>query len=450
MSFSLRYLAHSEVGRIRKNNQDAGYASPTMLAVADGMGGAAAGDLASAVAVVIARDADEKLTGQAMLSHMEGVLDETNTRLSQLVSHDLTLDGMGTTFCGAMFDGTQLGLTHIGDSRCYLLRDGELSQLTHDHSWVQQLIDDGRLSPEQAATHPHRSLIIRVLNGQHGSRPDVELVDVQLGDRIMFCSDGLSGLVNDDELRQYLTGDDLSATIDQLTQAANTAGGHDNITIVLADVVEKDDALDGAEPQLVGSAVERKIPDLRKPAAPPPTTPDDGSLLEEGGEERARYAPEVPSRRWPGVIAGTLAILLVIGGASWAVIAYSTSRFYIAGADDQVAIYNGLPGSILGYELNSLTERTDIAISDLPRFYQRAVTNTIAAADLDSARASVAELRWKAERCVEVREERSNAAPSPPTPTTSPSGLSTGQPNYPTYLAPMTPTATEESDPEAC
>lgn len=445
MTYSLRVEAHSEVGRIRKNNQDAGYASPSMLVVADGMGGAAAGDLASAVAVVIARDADERLAGEAMLSHMDGVLDETNVRLSELVSEDLTLDGMGTTFCGAMFDGSQLGLAHIGDSRCYLLRDGELSQLTHDHSWVQQLIDEGRLTPKQAATHPHRSLIIRVVNGQNGTRPDLEMVDVQLGDRIMFCTDGLSGLIDDDQIQQLLTEDDLGLAINNLAGAANEAGGHDNITVVLADVVEQDDALDAAQPQIVGSAVEREIPERSGSAGPPiPEAPE--PLPELARQELARYAPEIPPRRWPGVIAGTLAVLLVIVGATWGVVAYSSSRFYIAEADGQVAIYNGLPGSILGFELNTLAERTDVTVTDLPRFYQRAVANTIAASDLDSAQESVEELRWRAKRCVEVRKARS----STPAPQPLPSGLSTAQPDYPTYLAPITPTAAEESDPEDC
>lgn len=450
MVYSLRFEAHSEVGRIRKNNQDAGYASPTMLLVADGMGGAAAGDLASAVAAVTARDEDEHLVGEEMLTHMADVVDGANTRLADLVSQDLTLDGMGTTFCGAMFDGEHLGLAHIGDSRCYLLRDGELRQLTHDHSWVQQLIDEGRLTPQQAATHPHRSLIIRVLNGQRGSEADLELVELHLGDRVMFCSDGLSGLIDDDEIRDLLREDDLNLAINDLAEAANRAGGHDNITVVLADVMEQDDALDAARPQLVGSATEREIPTVTGPAAPP-SAPLPKTPIEQSGEEAARYAPEPTSRRWPGVVAGALAILLVLGGASWGVIAYSTSRFYIAEADGQVAIYNGLPGSILGYELNVLTERTDISVTDLPRFYQRAVSNTIATSNLPSARESVDELRWRAERCVAVREERAaTTAPSTPAPTTSPSGLSTGAPNYPTYLAPITPTATEESDPEAC
>ncbi|MDO5734916.1 MAG: protein phosphatase 2C domain-containing protein [Propionibacteriaceae bacterium] len=454
MAYSLRFQAHSEVGRIRKNNQDSGYASPTMLMVADGMGGAAAGDLASAVAATMARDADEYLSGEEMLTHMEALLAEANNKLTELVSQDLTLDGMGTTFCGAMFDGNQLGLTHIGDSRCYLLRDGELRQLTHDHSWVQQLMDQGRLTPQQAATHPHRSLIIKVLNGQNNSSPDLSLVDVALGDRIMFCSDGLSGMIDDDRIREILGQQDLDVTVDDLTEAANEAGGHDNITVVVADVVEQDDARDAARPQLVGSAMEREIPDVGKPVPPPPApapTRAPAPAPKQSGAEASRYAPEPAPRRWPGMIAGALAVLLVIGGATWGVVAYTASRYYIAESDGVVAIYNGLPGSILGYELSSLTERTDVVVTDLPRFYQRGVANTIGASGLDSARETVGELRWKAERCVSVRLERlGQQPPGLPTPTTSPSGLSTSPPNYPTYLAPITPTTTEESDPEAC
>ena len=450
MTHSLRFEAHSEVGRVRKNNQDAGYASPTMLMVADGMGGAAEGDLASAVAATVAADADQHLMGEEMLSHMEGVVSSANTRLSELVSQDLSLDGMGTTFCGAMFDGNQFALTHVGDSRCYLLRDGKLSQLTHDHSWVQQLIDEGRLTPKQAETHPHRSLIVRVLNGQEGVRPDLELVDAAIGDRIMFCSDGLSGLLSDDRIRQALAEEDLGVAIDDMAAAANRAGGHDNITIVLADVVEHDDALDAAPPQLVGSVLERLIPDASDSDAPP-EAPFPEPLLDHAGEEVARYAPEVTSRRWPGVVGGALALLLILGGGIWGVVAYGTSRYYLAEASGSVAIYNGLPGSLLGVELNVLTERTDITVTDLPRFYQRAVTNTIATAGLDGAHDSVDELRWRAERCVAVRKERAKPPePTLPSPTASASGLSTGAPNYPTYLAPITPTASAETDPEAC
>ncbi len=188
MTFSLRFAAHSEVGRIRKNNQDSGYASPTMLLVTDGMGGAAAGDLASAVAAQEAARSDQRAAdGEEMLERMAGMIARANTKLTELIEEDLELDGMGTTFCGAMFNGTQFGLAHIGDSRGYLLRDGELTQLTHDHSWVQSLLDDGKITPEQAATHPHRSLILKVLNGQVEFEPDLDVLKAQ-GGRPFPCS----------------------------------------------------------------------------------------------------------------------------------------------------------------------------------------------------------------------------------------------------------------------
>ncbi len=450
MNYSLRFIAHSEVGRVRKNNQDAGYASPTMLMVADGMGGAAAGDLASAVAATTAAKADRRIAGEDMLVHMANIVSDINTRLSQLVSRDLSLDGMGTTFCGAMFDGNQFAITHVGDSRCYLLRDGELSQLTHDHSWVQQLIDEGRLTPKQAETHPHRSLIIRVLNGQRDVSPDLQLVNAAVGDRIMFCSDGLSGLISDDVIRVAMGEDDLAVAIDDMAAAANEAGGHDNITVVLADVVEGSDA-PASTPQLVGSALERNILDTSKPGTSLPAAPTSASAPDHAGEEVARYAPEDRSRRWPGIVGGALVLLLILGGGTWGAVAYGSSRYYLAEASGSVAIYNGLPGSLLGVELNVVTERTDIAIADLPRFYQRAVTNTIATSNLASAHESVEELRWRAKRCVEVRTQRAEPPEATlPSPTASPSGLSSGAPNYPTLLAPITPTASAETDPEEC
>lgn len=452
MTFSLRFHAHSEVGRIRKNNQDAGYASPHLLLVADGMGGAAAGDLASAVVATAARGDDTAVTAEAMEEHMLGLLERANGRLSELIDDDPTLDGMGTTFCGAAFDGTTFGLTHIGDSRCYLLRDGALEQLTRDHSWVQSLIDEGRLTPAQAAVHPHRSLILKVLNGQPSMTPDYSEVEAKLGDRIMFCSDGLSGLIDDDLIAELLAEEDADLAIMDLAEAANRAGGHDNITVVVADVVAFDEALASAEPQLVGSAAERDIPVPGEPvtepagpgypAAPAPTVDHDEA-------EVARYAPANQRQRWPSIVAAIVAIALVIGGATWGVIAYSKSRYFIAESEGHVAIFNGLPGSLLGQELNSLTERRATAVVDLPKFYQRAVANTIGVGSIDAARATADQLQVYAERCVAAREERTHRTPTP-APTPTPSGLSTGQPNYPTYLAPITPTATEEADPEAC
>jgi PPM family protein phosphatase len=197
MALSLRIASHSETGLVRKNNQDSGYASPQLLVVADGMGGAAAGDLASAVAIDSIRRIDKPVTGEQMLEALSGAIHKANDRIADLVEADLSLDGMGTTVTGALFDGSQIGLAHIGDSRAYLFRDGHLEQLTHDHSWVQSLVDEGKIDSGEAAAHPHRSLLLKVLNGQPANDPDLTMVGVFAGDRLLFCSDGLCGLVED-------------------------------------------------------------------------------------------------------------------------------------------------------------------------------------------------------------------------------------------------------------
>ena len=282
--FSLDFRVHSEVGRVRKNNQDAAFASPNLLVVADGMGGAAAGDLASAVAAKEASEGDRRLDNEHLVEHMAGIVQRANDKLADLIENNLELDGMGTTFSGAAFSGTMLGVAHIGDSRGYLLREGELKQLTHDHSWVQSLIDEGRITPEQAATHPHRSLILKVLNGAGDTDPDFFELPVLEGDRVLFCSDGLSGLMSEEDLHELMSLDDLDECVSRLSALANEHGGHDNISLVLAQVVPQSDELDAAEPQLAGSAWNarsprsptrrraRAIPN-RSPPRTPTTTP---------------------------------------------------------------------------------------------------------------------------------------------------------------------------------
>ena len=486
---SLRVHAHSEVGRVRKNNQDAGYASPTLLLVADGMGGAAAGDLASAVAATEAAKADARAAdGEEMLGRAAGILARTNARLSDLIDEDPELDGMGTTFCGAFFNGEQFGLCHIGDSRGYLLRGEELTQLTHDHSWVQSLIDEGKITPQQATVHPHRSLILKVLNGRMDFEPDLEVLDARLGDRIMFCSDGLSGMIDDVAIRVILSNPDLGAAVEALAQAANAAGGHDNITIVAAEVVAQDDELDARSPLVVGSATEVTIPRTGElglsrggtdahPPYPAQRTPS--ALSGHDADEGARYAPHEPHRRWPGALVILLAAALVLGLGTWGLVSYTRNSYFVAADDGFVAVYNGLPGSVLGVELSTLVGRTDIPVANLPRFYQRAVENAISVSNQEAATATTGELRAMAERCMQVRKERQEAADTPrpvatvtPTPTYTGPGLpvapgvilspsetstrgttttSTRAPLAPaTMLETAPPSAAEEADPEAC
>lgn len=468
MTFSLDFRVHSEVGRVRQNNQDAAYASPHMLLVADGMGGAAAGDLASAVAVTEAHTSDRRLGDEHLLEQMAGVMQRANDRLADLVQWNPEFDGMGTTFCGAAFSGSMLGVAHIGDSRGYLLRDGELKQLTHDHSWVQALIDEGRLTPEQAASHPHRSLILKVLNGADGTDPDFFELDAREGDVLLFCSDGLSGLVAEEELHRLMAEADLDKAVTQLAALANQMGGYDNISLVLARVVLQSDELDARNGVLAGSALERRIPTITMPDGdgyPEPPAAEDEA--EHGVEENARYAPSDTKRRWAPPLAVVLAALLLIGGAILGVRAYSSSRYFIAESDGHVAIYNGLPGALLGRDLNHLVERRDTLVADLPVYYQRLVANTIGSDSLENSRQTADTLDDYARRCKAVRRERAlSPTPSPqspppgidplPTVSAAPEPNATaatptpGQQNYPTVLAAVTPTAAEEADPEAC
>ena len=233
MTLQLKYVTHSEIGLIRKNNQDSGYASPHLLVVADGMGGAAAGDLASAVAIDTIQKIEGPTTGEGMLEVLDRAIHQANDKIAELIESDYSLEGMGTTVTGAMFDGIQLGLAHIGDSRAYLLRDGQLERLTHDHTWVQSLVDDGKISETEAAMHPHRSLLLKVLNGQPTNDPDLVMVPVVAGDRLMFCSDGVCGLIDDNMIEEALLLPDLNDAAERLVVEALHAGGVDNITVIV-------------------------------------------------------------------------------------------------------------------------------------------------------------------------------------------------------------------------
>ncbi len=267
MVLSLRYSAHSEVGPVRKNNQDSGYASGSMLLVADGMGGAAAGDLASSVAVTRLRALDRDLTaeghphhGEDLLTVLAGRVHDANDMLADLVADDPALDGMGTTVTAAAFDGQDFAVVHIGDSRMYRLRDGAFVRVTHDHSWVQSLVDEGRLTPEQAADHPHRSLLLRVLNGAPNNDPDIGVIDAVAGDRLLLCSDGLCGLVDDTNLARMVDLPDREESLRRLVAAAYDAGGSDNITVLLADVVPEPP--NDEEPMTIGAAAVTTIPEV--------------------------------------------------------------------------------------------------------------------------------------------------------------------------------------------
>lgn len=240
--YVLRYAAGSDVGRRRRINEDSMYASSRLLAVADGIGGQPHGEVASATAVDVLRELDVDLrridlTTIDLIPTLTGVVKSIDERLTEVASQEPTTEGMGTTLTALLFDGVTFAAAHIGDSRGYLLRDGDLRRLTRDHTLVQALVEDGRVAAEDADSHPRRSLLMRALQTSGSSEADVWTFTAKPGDRYLLCSDGLSGPVSEPTLRDTLAGGtDPAELVTELIRLANEAGGPDNITCVVADV----------------------------------------------------------------------------------------------------------------------------------------------------------------------------------------------------------------------
>ncbi|MCW2782015.1 MAG: serine/threonine-protein phosphatase, partial [Marmoricola sp.] len=244
MRLQLSYAALSDVGRVRRDNQDSGYAGPHFLAIADGVGGAARGDIASSAAIEQLRRLDVQ-PGDDMLATVSEAIHRAHDRIAEIVEESPELEGTSTTVTAAVFDGTQLGIGHVGDSRAYLFRNGEISQITKDHTFVQSLIDEGRITEDEARVHPHRNLILRAVDGVHEPEPDVFTLEVAVGDRLLLCSDGCSGVLSDEDLAQLLGEGSPDSAAVALIGASLDAGSTDNVSVVIADLVG-DDAVDDA------------------------------------------------------------------------------------------------------------------------------------------------------------------------------------------------------------
>jgi len=221
MPLSLRYAARSDVGLVRPGNEDSGYAGTCLLAVADGMGGHAAGELASAAAIATlsSLDDDPPSSNEALASLADAV-DRIGASIGNVVATDPELSGMGTTATGLFWMSGRIALVHVGDSRAYLLRDGELMQMTHDHTYVQTLVDAGRITAEEATIHPRRSLLMRALDGNTPVEADLSVREARLGDRYLLCSDGLTSVVPDEAIAQILLQHDPTGCVTALVDAA--------------------------------------------------------------------------------------------------------------------------------------------------------------------------------------------------------------------------------------
>jgi protein phosphatase len=415
MTLALQYAVRSDVGLLREGNEDAAYAGPHMLAVADGMGGHAAGEIASAVAI----EEVSRLDGEMPVSELLNVLAKTvagaNHRLHEMVTANPAIGGMGTTLIATLWSGSRFALCHIGDSRAYLLRDGDLFQITHDHTLVQSLIDDGRITPDEAATHPQRSLLLRALDGSPDAEPDLDLREAREGDRYLLCSDGLSGVVSEETLHATLANvAQLDEAVLQLTELAIKGGGPDNITTIVADVV--DSALGALPPSstpvFAGAASNSGAGTLLRTDSPAgrahaitQTQPQPAIAVDHDDPAPApraarsgRGAPRA-RRRWPIVTSVLILLLALIIGGTYAAWRYTQGQYYVGAVNGQVTIFRGVNQNVAGISLSHVYRPTGIPLAEVPMSDQSSILGTISASGLAGAMQIVGTIRTDYQRC---------------------------------------------------
>lgn len=416
MTIALRYAARSDVGLVRSNNQDSAYAGPHLLVVADGMGGHAGGDVASSVAVAHLAPLDDEAHGpDDALDELADALTKAHEELLALAEENPELAGLGTTVTALLRSGNKLAMAHIGDSRAYLLREGELAQVTTDHSFVQHLVNTGKLTPEEAEHHPQRSVLLRVL-GDFDMEivPDLSVREARPGDRWLLCSDGLSGVVSfetiSDALREI---DDAGACAEQLVELALRGGAPDNVTVVVGDVVEVDALPDGAAPDTTSHVVGAAALDRNRP-----TRGGRGAAAraaEHSAAARARTHPPTspgtpafvddedltPSRSRLRRVVTALIVLVVLAGAGvagWLGYRWTQTQYYVGVDGAHVAIFRGIPQTLGPLTLSEVVETTDVRVDDLPAYIRDRLADTLPADDLADARDRVDSLEQEADR----------------------------------------------------
>ncbi len=347
MTLVLRYAARSDRGLVRANNEDSVYAGARLLALADGMGGHAAGEVASQLVIAALAHLDDDEPGGDLLNKLNVAVHEGNSAIAAHVEADPELEGMGTTLTAILFAGGRLGLVHIGDSRGYLMRDGELAQITKDDTFVQTLVDEGRITAEEAHSHPQRSLIMRALTG-HEVEPTLIMREAKVGDRYLLCSDGLSDPVSHDTIAEALQIPDVVDAADRLIELALRGGGPDNVTVVVADVVDYD--YGQTQPILAGA-----VSGEDDNTAPPNTAAGRASAFNPKRSPPKRVLTQPEEQRPPRskrrmLIAAVVVLLAVVAGLT---IAREIIRnnYYVGEQNGTVAIMRGVQTSFLGLSL---------------------------------------------------------------------------------------------------
>lgn len=427
----LRYAARSDVGLRRPGNEDSGFADSHLLMVADGMGGHAAGELASAMAVAtFAELATEEVPDDELLEQLAGGVDLLSERIGDVIAADPGNQGMGTTVTGLSWHDNIVTVVHVGDSRAYLLRDDTLMQITKDHTYVQSLVDAGEITAEEATRHPRRNLLNRAVDGIHPVEADLSVRETRPGDRFLLCSDGLSGVVPDSALADVMSSvPDPTGAVTRLVDMALEAGAPDNVTVVVAEVVDDGPGGNGGADRsavVVGAAGEpgnrARLPnvpwpvdeqidpnqmyprDSRQPTPPESETPV--APVPAAGTHRPTWL--TAALAGVGILVALFALLGV--ALTW----WLSQQWYVAAQDGNVAIFHGVDGSLGPFPLQRLEQQTDLPVARLPDYDQTRLESGIDAPSLDAALGIASDLREEAKKC-EDNPKGDGCPPPPPT-----------------------------------
>jgi PPM family protein phosphatase len=330
----------TDKGQVREGNEDAYLVEPPLYAVADGMGGHRGGEVASQLALETIADLFRK--GDVPLVDQ---VRRANRAVFERSGEDRSVAGMGTTLTAALVHGEQAHLLHVGDSRAYLLRAGAFRQLTEDHTLVNRMVKAGEITPEEAEVHPHRNVITRSLGTEADVDVDEQEVGLLDGDQLVLCSDGLTGMLSEGQIQAILeAGTSAQEAADRLVRAANRAGGVDNITVVVLAIAE-------GEPEAGEESPAPSVPSAVLAPAP--------------------VEPERP-KRWLRIALIVPIVLIVVVAALAGVRAFLDTRWYVGVANGHVAIYQGIPADVFGYDLSHVVQEfTDLSATDaeaLPEF----------------------------------------------------------------------------------
>jgi protein phosphatase len=412
-----RLGSRTDVGLAREGNEDSYYAGPRLVAVADGVGGSVAGEIASRIAITTLAPLDGPSPLDEPLGALRQAVDTINDSLRDAIAEDPQLNGMGTTLTAMLWSDDALGLAQVGDSRAYLMRGDQLGQITRDQTVVQSLVDEGQITAEQALTHPRRSWILQALDGRAETDPAVELLDAAVGDRYLLCSDGLSDYVAESDIDAALRLPDPQDACDRLIDLALHAGAPDNVTCIVADLSDTEAA---QQPVMGGAAADAPSP--RTTGIAPPPAQVDGS-------------DATPSRRRSigrrlAAVASLVVILIAAAVAGVAV--YIHHQWYVAPSDGKVAVFQGVQGKAAGIHFSHVHALTDIPVSALPQADRDRVVNGIAPSGGESGAATVVS---------NLRHEACALATASPTPTVTSSPTGTNNAKHRTS-PPKPPTPT--------